>query len=249
MHQKGIFKLFCQGLVLSLFTIALPAKAVVYSVFGNIEFVANGSNVSLLTGQTIRDVLTNQYAGFTVDIDTRSPDLNTDPNKIELRNAVTSNAVINGIELGLNTTPRGFNCVGFNCTPIIVENPCVEPSIDCRVTSSQDEFLANFDTQLISGQLHSTTALGFNGTLSFFIFTNGQDLFKFARQKVIDPFDGNTTVNFSVFYSESGIGLQRVNFQLANITATPVPEPETFAMLGLGLLVCAMIGRRKRSQR
>lgn len=51
MHQKGIFKLFCQGLVLSLFTIALPAKAVVYSVFGNIEFVANGSNVSLLTGQ------------------------------------------------------------------------------------------------------------------------------------------------------------------------------------------------------
>ena len=70
MHQKGIFKLFCQGLVLSLFTIALPAKAVVYSVFGNIEFVANGSNVSLLTGQTIRDALTNQYAGFTVDIDT-----------------------------------------------------------------------------------------------------------------------------------------------------------------------------------
>lgn len=231
MHQKGIFKLFCQGLVLSLFTIALPAKAVVYSVFGNINFVANGSNVSLLTGQTIRDALTNQYAGFTVDVDTTVADTNPAVNQIELRNAVTSTAVIGNTSLGLSS------------------NPCLTLDIDCRVTSTKDGFNANFDTQLISGQLHSTAALGLNGTLSFFINTSGQDLFVFARQKVIDPFDGNTTVNFSVFYSESGIGLQRVNFQLANITATPVPEPETFAMLGLGILVCAMISRRKRAQR
>jgi hypothetical protein len=231
MHQKGIFKLFCQGLVLSLFTIALPAKAVVYSVFGNIEFVANGSNVSLLTGQTIRDALTNQYAGFTVDVDTTVADTNPAANQIELRNAVTSTAVIGNTSLGLSS------------------NPCLTLDIDCRVTSTKDGFNANFDTQLISSQLHNTDTLGFNGTLSFFINTSGQDLFVFARQKVIDPFDGNTTVNFSVFYSESGIGLQRVNFQLANITATPVPEPETFAMLGLGLLVCAMISRRNRAQR
>lgn len=231
MHQKGIFKLFCQGLVLSLFTIALPAKAVVYSVFGNINFVANGSNVSLLTGQTIRDALTNQYAGFTVDVDTTVADTNPAANQIELRNAVTSTAVIGNTSLGLSS------------------NPCLTLDIDCRVTSTKDGFNANFDTQLISSQLHNTDTLGFNGTLSFFINTSGQDLSVFARQKVIDPFDGNTTVNFSVFYSESGISLQRVNFQLANITATPVPEPETFAMLGLGLLVCAMISRRKRAQR
>lgn len=231
MHQKGIFKLFCQGLVLSLFTISLPAKAVVYSVFGNINFVANGSNVSLLTGQTIRAALTNQYAGFTVDVDTTVADTNPAVNQIELRNAVTSTAVIGNTSLALSS------------------NPCLTLDIDCRVTSTKDGFNANFDTQLISSQLHSTAALGLNGTLSFFINTSGQDLFVFARQKVIDPFDGNTTVNFSVFYSESGIGLQRVNFQLANITATPVPEPETFAMLGLGILVCAMISRRKRAQR
>lgn len=233
MHQKGIFKLFCQGLVLSLFTIALPAKAVVYSVFGNINFVANGSNVSLLTGQTIRDALTNQYAGFTVDIDTTVADTNPAVNQIELRNAVTSTAVIGNTSLALSST-----------------NPCLSLDIDCRVTSTKDGFNANFDTQLISSQLHNTAALGFNGTLSFFINTSGQDLFVFARQKTIDPFDGNTRVNFSVFYSEggSGFGLNRVNFQLANITATPVPEPETFAMLGLGLLVCAMIRRSKRAQ-
>lgn len=231
MHQKDIFKLFCQCLVLSLFTIALPAKAVVYSVFGNINFVANGSNVSLLTGQTIRDALTNQYAGFTVDIDTTVADTNPAANQIELRNAVTSIAVIGNTSLALSN------------------NPCLTLDIDCRVTSSKDAFNANFDTQLISSQLHSTAALGVSGILSFFINTNGQDLFKFARQKVIDPFDGNTTVNFSVFYSESGIGLQRVNFQLANITATPVPEPETYAMLSFGLLACAIISRRKRAQR
>lgn len=233
MHQKGIFKLFCQGLVLSLFTIALPAKAVVYSVFGNINFVANGSNISLLTGQTIRDALTNQYAGFTVDIDTTVADTNPAVNQIELRNAVTSTAVIGNTSLALSN------------------NPCLTLDIDCRVTSTKDGFNANFDTQLISSQLHSTAALGLNGTLSFFINTSGQDLFVFARQKVIDPFDGNTTVNFSVFYNEggSGFGSQRVNFQLANITATPVPEPETSAMLSFGLLVCAMISRRKRVQR
>jgi hypothetical protein len=233
MHQKGIFKLFCQGLVLSLLTIALPAKAVVYSVFGNIEFVANGSNVSLLTGQTIRDALTNQYGGFTVDIDTTVSDTNPATNQIELRNAVTSTAVIGNTSLALSST-----------------NPCLSLDIDCRVTSTKDGFNANFDTQLISSQLHNTAALGFNGTLSFFINTSGQDLFVFARQKVIDPFDGNTRVNFSVFYSEggSGFGLNRVNFQLANITATPVPEPKTDAMLSFGILACAIISRRKRAQ-
>ena len=146
---------------------------------------------------------------------------------------MTSTAVIGSTSLALSST-----------------NPCLSLDIDCRVTSIKDGFNANFDTQLISSQLHNTAALGFNGTLSFFINTSGQDLFVFARQKVIDPFDGNTRVNFSVFYTEggSGFGLNRVNFQLANISATPVPEPETDAMLGLGLLVSAMIRRSKRTQ-
>ncbi|QDC43940.1 PEP-CTERM sorting domain-containing protein [Methylophilus medardicus] len=231
MYQKGIFKLFCQGLVLSLFTIALPAKAVVYSVFGNINFVANGSNVSLLTGQTIRDTLTNQYAGFSVDIDTTVADTNPAANQIELRNAVTSSAIIGNTSLALSSI-----------------NPCLNLDIDCRVTSSKDAFNANFDTQLISSQLHSTAALGVSGTLSFFINTSGQDLFVFARQKIIDPFDGNTTVNFSVFYNEggNGFGSQRVNFQLANITATPVPEPSSQAMLGLGLLLLGITHQRRQ---
>lgn len=231
MYQKGIFKLFCQGLVLSLFTIALPAKAVVYSVFGNINFVANGSNVSLLTGQTIRDALINQYAGFSVDIDTTVADTNPAANQIELRNAVTSSAIIGNTSLALSSI-----------------NPCLTLDIDCRVTSSKDAFNANFDTQLISSQLHSTAALGVSGTLSFFINTSGQDLFVFARQKIIDPFDGNTTVNFSVFYNEggNGFGSQRVNFQLANITATPVPEPASQAMLGLGLLLLGITHQRRQ---
>ena len=182
-------------------------------------------------GQTIRDALTNQYAGFTVDIETTVADTNPATNQIELRNALTSTAVIGNTSLALSN------------------NPCLNLDIDCRVSSSKNAFNANIDTQLISGQLHSTAALGLNGTLSFFINTSGQDLFKFARQKVIDPFDGNTTVNFSVFYNEGGNGLNRVNFQLANITATPMPEPETSAMLELGLLVSAMISRRKLAQR
>lgn len=234
MHHTGVLKTFSKGAALLLLSVTLQAQATVFSVFGNIEFVANGSNVSLLTGQNIRDALTNQYAGFTVDIDTTVADTNPATNQIELRNALTSTAVIGNTSLSL------------------INNPCLNLDIDCRVTSSKDAFNANFDTQLISGQLHSTAALGLNGSLSFFISTSGQDLFVFARQKVIDPFDGNTNVNFSVFYNEgnsSSFGFQRVNFQLANITATPVPEPETDAMLGLGLLVSAMISRRKQAQR
>lgn len=230
MQHPGVLNTLCKGVALLLLSVTLPAQATVFSVFGNIDFVTNGSNVSLLMGQTIRDALTNQYAGFTVDIDTTVADTNPATNQIELRNALTSTAVIGNTSLALSN------------------NPCLNLDIDCRVTSSKDAFNANFDTQLISSQLHSTAALGVNGTLSFFINTGGQDLFVFARQKIIDPFDGNTTVNFSVFYSESN-GLQRVNFQLANITATPVPEPETYAMLGLGLLVSAMISRRKQTQR
>lgn len=230
MHHPGVLNTFCKGVALLLFSVTLPAQATVFSVFGNIDFVTNGSNVSLLTGQTIRDALTNQYAGFTVDIDTTVTDSNPAADEIELRNALTSTAVIGNTSLSL------------------ISNPCLNLDIDCRVSSSKNAFNANIDTQLISGQLHSTSALGLNGTLSFFINTSGQDLFVFARQKIIDPFDGNTTVNFSVFYSE-GNGLQRVNFKLANITATPVPEPETYAMLGLGLLVSAMISRRKQTQR
>lgn len=233
MQHSGVLKALSKVAALLSLIITLPAQATVYSVFGNIEFVANGSNVSLLTGQTIRDTLNNQYAGFTVDIDTTVADTNPAANQIELRNAVTSTAVIGNTSLSLGS------------------RPCLTLDIDCRVTSSKDAFNINLDTQLISSQLHNTSALGVNGTLSFFINTSGQDLFVFARQKIIDPFDGNTSVNFSVFYTEVnslGFGFQRVNFQLNNITATPVPEPETNAMLSLGLLVSVMLGRRKYLQ-
>lgn len=230
MHYGKLFKTLGQVAVLFSMIASTPSEAAVFSVFGNIEFVANGSNVSQLAGQNIRDTLNSQYAGFTVDIDTTVPDTNSATNQIELRNAVTSTAVIGNTSLAL------------------ASSPCLNLNIDCRVTSIKDAFNINFDSQLISSQLHSTSALGVNGALSFFINTSGQDLFVFARQKVIDPFDGNTTVNFSVFYTDAGngFGTQRVNFQLSNITATPVPEPETYAMFGLALMF--MI-RRKLTQR
>lgn len=217
MLQKGLFKLFCKSLVLSLFTIALPAKAVVYSIFGNIEFVANGSNIIAPAGEAIFNAINNQYAGFTVDIDTTIDDTNPATNAIELRNAVNSTAIISGITLTL------------------ANNPCLNLDIDCRVTSSKEIFGTNTDTQLIASQLHNTSALGVTGSLSFFVNTSGQDLFTIPRQKIADPFAGSTNVNFSVFYIDNG--LQRVNFKLANISATPVPEPSSSLMFGAAILI------------
>lgn len=246
MRHSGIVRTFGKGAMLLLFAITLQAQAATFSFFGNIEFNEIGSNINHAEGQLIRDALNQKYAGFTFNIDTSSPDLDPDPNKIELRNAVTSTVTIDGITLGLNTATRGFNCVGFSCTPIIVENPCSEPSIDCRVTVTKNIGIANGATQLIFGQLHSTSALGVAGTLSSAIFTSGSDLFTIPRQKIVDPFLGNTNLSLSVFFFPQNVGMQRINFNLTNITATPVPEPETYAMFGLGLM---FIIRRKLTQR
>lgn len=248
MQYSGVIKTFGQGATLLLLTIALQAHAATFSFFGNIEFNEIGSNMNHAEGQLIRDALNHQYAGITINVDTSLPDLDPDPDKIELRNAVTSNITIANKTLGLNTTINGSNCVGFICTPIIVENPCSEPSIDCRVTVTKNIGIANGATQLIFSQLHSTSALGISGTLSSAVFTSGKDLFTIPRQKIVDPFLGNTNVALSVFFFPQNVGMQRINFNLTNITATPVPEPETYAMLGLGLLVSVMGSRRKNTQ-
>lgn len=225
MHQKLGLKGFYTGLLFVLLSSALPAEAVVYSVFGNINFVRfDSNNVITPTGEAIRNALNNQYAGFSVDIDTTTPDTDPDPNKIELRIAVTSTASIAGKQL---------SSIAY-----------FEPSIDRRVSSIKNAFSVNFDSQQISSQIFQTAPLGFNGNMFFFISSSGNDLFIAPRQKVFDPFTGTISVNFAVYYRDpAAADLQRVNFNLSNITATPVPEPETVSFMGIGLLLSSLFIR------
>ncbi len=222
MYQPYRWRKIYTGVLFMLLSLSLPAQAVVYSVFGQINFVRFDTNNSITpTGETVRAALDRQYAGFSVDIDTTIADTDPDPNKIELRNAVTSTASIAG---------KPLSTIAY-----------FEPSIDRRVSSIKDAFNANFDSQQISSQIFQTAPLGFNGNMFFFIASSGNDLFTAPRQKVFDPFTGNISVNFAVYYRDpAATDLQRANFNLSNITATPVPEPETASLLGIGLLLSGL---------
>jgi hypothetical protein len=89
----------------------------------------------------------------------------------------------------------------------------------------------------------SGNALAANSRLTFYYYTVGNDLF--TTPQLIDPFSGGTlSAGFSIFYLYNGQS-QRINFELSNITATPVPEPSSSAMFGVSLLLGLLLIKKQ----
>jgi hypothetical protein len=219
MFNQRCFQALYATLALVILSAASHANAATtYHIYGNLEFYAPQSEVDNAVGQLIRDTLNNQSAGFSFTIDTSGSDVNPSANIYELHNAVSATASIGG-------------------TPVVpLASRCLDPVFDCRLLVENGTIV---DRQAISSPLIENTLLGpgLNTTFSFNVHTVGTYLFD--SPVVIDPFSAKLTGTLNVFYF---INFQpsRVVFSLTDITATPVPEPSSSAMMGVALLLVAL---------
>ncbi|HSH87293.1 MAG TPA: PEP-CTERM sorting domain-containing protein [Methylophilus sp.] len=228
-QQKG--STFSKALRYSLLTTVLGlisnAEAAAYNVYGKVNFSAQGSEIANPTGQSIVAALVNQYASFSATVDTSVLDSDSSNDVFLLNTAVTSTASIGAFNFGTDS------------------NSCFSVQFDCKVESKinfpTESF--TFDNQFITSQMMTADALGANSRLNFYYSTVGYDLFDTAQ--LIDPFAGTLSVGFSVFYRHDN-QFQRINFDLSNITATPVPEPATSAMFGASLLMLGFLTQQRK---
>jgi hypothetical protein len=214
------------ALIMAILGAANIAQAATYNVYGTVNFSAQGSEIANPTGQSIVAALVNKYAAFSATVDTSVPDSDSSNEVYLLNTAVTSTASIGAFNFGTDS------------------NSCFSVQFDCKVESKinfpTESF--TFDNQFITSQMMTADALGANSRLNFYYSTVGYDLFNTAQ--LIDPFAGTLSVGFSVFYRHDN-QFQRINFDLSNITATPVPEPASSAMFGASLLLLGFFRQQR----
>ena len=220
-------KKYYLALIMAILGTANIAQAATYNVYGTVNFSAQGSEIANPTGQSIVAALVNKYAAFSATVDTSVPDSDSSNDVFLLNTAVTSTASIGAFNFGTDS------------------NSCFSVQFDCKVESKinfpTESF--TFDNQFITSQMMTADALGANSRLNFYYSTVGYDLFDTAQ--LIDPFAGTLSVGFSVFYRHDN-QFQRINFDLSDITATPVPEPATSAMFGASLLLLGFFRQQRK---